>query len=200
MDTGLDSFILTKPFTGKRWTYPLISELEIHSVGKRTVSSKTLADVTLVEALIGAAFLDGGLSAARGCTHTFLPDIRTPSLVFGSSAHPRSAKLVSSSIDMMAELLINHQFLDKDLLQEALTHPSRWALAPLFKAKAVNSNSTSNSSFYFTGLLYFSSISSSTAVLSQSKSHRQGMPVFFSTRDKVRRLGVGITSVEESML
>ena len=122
LDTGLDSFILTKPFIGKGWTYPLISELEIHSAGKRTVSSKTLADV--VEALIGAAFLDGGLSAARGCTHAFLPDIRTPSLVFGSGAHSRSAKVVKSSIYMMAELLIDHRFLDKGLLQEALTHPS----------------------------------------------------------------------------
>lgn len=31
---------------------------------------------------------------------------------------------MNSSINMMAELLVDHQFLDKDLLQEALTHPS----------------------------------------------------------------------------
>jgi hypothetical protein len=67
---------------------------------------KTLADV--VKALIRAAFLDGGLSTARGCTRTFLPDIRTQPLVFGSGAHLRSAKLVNSSINIVAELLINH--------------------------------------------------------------------------------------------
>ncbi|KAH9203940.1 hypothetical protein DL95DRAFT_471937 [Leptodontidium sp. 2 PMI_412] len=64
----------------ENWHEGYFSE-EIHFAGKRTVSSKTLADV--VEALIGAVFSDEGLFAARGCTHTFLPDIRTPSLVFG---------------------------------------------------------------------------------------------------------------------
>jgi hypothetical protein len=122
LDASLDLFILTKPFAGKRWAYPLISELENHSVGKWTVSSKTLVDV--VEALIGAAFLDGGLSVARGCTYTFLPDIRTLSLIFSSSAYARNAKLVNSSINMIAELLIDYQFLDKALLQEALTYLS----------------------------------------------------------------------------
>ena len=79
LDTSLDSFILTKPFTSKRWTYPLISELKIYSASKRTILSKTLADV--VKALIRIAFLDRGLFAARGCTHTFLPDICTLSLI-----------------------------------------------------------------------------------------------------------------------
>jgi hypothetical protein len=114
LNTSLNSFILTKPFTGKRWTYLLIFKLEIYLASKRTVLSKTLADI--VKALIRAAFLNRGLSAARGCTRTFLPDICTQPLVFGFGAHSRSAKLVNSFINIIAELLINHQFLDKALL------------------------------------------------------------------------------------
>jgi hypothetical protein len=114
LNTSLDSFILTKPFISKRWTYLLISELEIYCASKRTVLSKTLANV--VEALIRVVFLDRGLFAARGYTHTFLPDICTPSLVFGSSAHLYNAKLVNLSINIITKLLINYQFLDKALL------------------------------------------------------------------------------------
>lgn len=55
---GLDSFIVTKKFTGHKWLPHYNSELlRASSQGTRQMSTKILADV--VEALIGAAYLDG---------------------------------------------------------------------------------------------------------------------------------------------
>ena len=122
LDAGLDAFILTKPFTARQWTPPLISVVENQCIGRRNVSSKTLADV--VEALIGASFVDGGLSAAITCIETFLPDYRVQSPDSSFGRHPRSVNCMDSSIIAKAELLIGHKFLDKGLLLEALTHPS----------------------------------------------------------------------------
>ena len=58
-DIALDKYVLTKSFTGKKWK-PLINHRlgNSETVYPRKLSTKTLADV--VEALVGAAFLDGG--------------------------------------------------------------------------------------------------------------------------------------------
>lgn len=121
LGAGLDAFILTKPFTARQWNPPLISKLENHSTSRRNISSKTLADV--VEALVGAAFVDGGLSAAATCIQTFLPDIhiQPPESRFGG--HLRRASYTNTPALAKAELLIDYRFLDQTLL-EALTHPS----------------------------------------------------------------------------
>jgi dsRNA-specific ribonuclease len=122
LDAGLDAFIQTKPFTAKHWTPPLISNAENYSPSGRSISSKTLADV--VEALIGAAFVDGGLSVATTCIQTFLPDarIQSPESLFGGHAY--SAQGTNSPIIAKSEMVIGYRFLDKALLLEALTHPS----------------------------------------------------------------------------
>jgi dsRNA-specific ribonuclease len=122
LDAGLNVFILTKPFTARQWTPPLISAVENQRIGGRNVLSKTLADV--VEALVGASFVDGGLPVAITCIETFLLDYLVQSPDSGFGGHPRSLNCMDSSIIAKAELLIGHQFLDKGLLLEALTHPS----------------------------------------------------------------------------
>jgi ERCC4-related helicase len=67
-EAGLDQFILTVPFIGKKWRPPYLHELPTKTTATssetptREMSSKVLADV--VEALIGAAFVDGGLHRA----------------------------------------------------------------------------------------------------------------------------------------
>lgn len=122
LDAGIDEFIITKPFTTKQWTPPLISNAKNFSTAGRIISSKTLADV--VEALIGAAFVDGGLSVATSCIQAILPGhpIQSPEFRFGRNT--RSASFTNLSTSAQAESVIGYQFLDRSLLQEALTHPS----------------------------------------------------------------------------
>lgn len=125
LDVGLDAFILTKSFANRRWPHPRVSDLAAHSSGRRSVSSKTLADV--VEALIGAAFIDGGLSSARACIHSFLPEIHVQATNFELTPIAAPLRRANSTVALAhrtAELLIGYQFLNKTLLVEALTHPS----------------------------------------------------------------------------
>jgi dsRNA-specific ribonuclease len=125
LDVGLDAFILTKSFANRRWPHPMVSDLAAPASGRRSVSSKTLADV--VEALIGAAFIDGGLPSARACIHAFLPDIHIQAPTFGLATVDDPSRRANSTITWAhgtAELLIGYRFLNKALLEEALTHPS----------------------------------------------------------------------------
>ncbi|KND92581.1 Dicer-like protein 2 [Tolypocladium ophioglossoides CBS 100239] len=75
LDSGLAKFILTRPFTGQRWR-PLylddyLQQNQKPGKGGR-LSTKTLADV--VEALIGASYVNGGIPKAVACISTFLPE------------------------------------------------------------------------------------------------------------------------------
>jgi dsRNA-specific ribonuclease len=74
VETGLDRFIVTNAFTGHKWR-PLYTEelLALPTEAQRNLSSKVLADV--VEALIGAAMVDGGFPAALACLRVFLPEL-----------------------------------------------------------------------------------------------------------------------------
>lgn len=127
---GLDAFILTKPFTGRK-VRPLYNfELLTPKPRKlRDMSTKTLADV--VEALIGAAYLDGSLNKAIACLVILLPEVswssakKAPAIlreVYGKRDQP-----LVHPIQM--ETLIGHVFHHKILLIEALTHPSSQSLS-----------------------------------------------------------------------
>jgi len=74
VDAGIDKFIVTKQFTANKWRPFYVEDLAkspIHP--KREISSKILADV--VEALIGAATLDGGIPKALTCLTVLLPEL-----------------------------------------------------------------------------------------------------------------------------
>jgi dsRNA-specific ribonuclease len=118
LDKGLDVFIMTEGFKSRKWTPPLISEILADPVKPREISMKMVADV--VEALIGAAYIDSGFEVARKCLHVFLPEIRieTPQ---PSRALPT---LSSTSLVINAESIIGYKFNKKILLLESLTHPS----------------------------------------------------------------------------
>ncbi|CAG7966166.1 unnamed protein product [Penicillium olsonii] len=122
LDTGIDAFILTNRFTPRKWAPPLIHKRLNPKDTKRPLSSKVLADV--VESLIGAAYVDGGIRKAQACLHRFLPEIN----MFTSEISPEivpSSKGVSNLIDQhrLAGLL-GYTFKDPALLTEALTHAS----------------------------------------------------------------------------
>jgi len=91
--------------------------------GEREVSSKVLADV--VEALVGAAMVDGGFPKALACLQVFLPEIQWKPL------NTRRGELFERAADTdlpeslkPLETLIGYQFNKKTLLLEGITHAS----------------------------------------------------------------------------
>lgn len=122
MDLGLDKFILAKAFTGSKWRPLYISEIASAESKERQMSTKTLADV--VEALIGAAFVDGGIEKALVCIQTLLPTEKwfSPQFCFESMI----GELRPSEVTNLAllEQLVGHKFVNPTLLVEAITHVS----------------------------------------------------------------------------
>lgn len=125
--TGLDKFIFTKSFTGAKWRPMYISELLDQGPPKpREMSTKILADV--IEALIGASFLEGGYETALTCTQIFLPNVPWDN---ARKSHEILYSLYSSyplqeanPYTPLAEQLLNYTFTLKPLAIEAVTHAS----------------------------------------------------------------------------
>ena len=122
LDTELDKFILAKRFTPRRWNPPLISQKLGAKPGTRDISMKVLADV--VEALIGAAFMDGGMNKAQTCLHRFLPEIEIFTANIGSYLGPRQESASRIVDPHCLAHVIGYTFQDASYLTEALTHPS----------------------------------------------------------------------------
>jgi dsRNA-specific ribonuclease len=124
IELGLDKYIITKAFTGHKWRPLYTSTLcLIQNTGKREMSSKILADV--VEALIGAATLDGGLPKALVCLQTFLPELSwQPLQTRRDFLYLRAPDTPLPEILFPVESLINYKFTKPSLLTEALTHAS----------------------------------------------------------------------------
>ncbi|KAL8397756.1 hypothetical protein RB594_004458 [Gaeumannomyces avenae] len=117
---GLDRFIITKQHTLRGWKR-VLEAME----AQRDLSTKTLADV--VEALIGAALIEGGMDKALRCISLFLPDEEWRSLELGRQilyqAAPKSVKKLPVTMRPV-EGLLGYTFRNKALLVEALTHSS----------------------------------------------------------------------------
>ncbi|KAJ5605409.1 Dicer-like protein 2 [Penicillium lagena] len=123
--TGLDRFILTRRFTPRKWNAPLISQHSnaLGSTAKRPLSAKVLADV--VEALIGAAYKDGGIPKAQACLHHFLPEVDLLSHNDSSVRNSTCGKSVSKPVDHHClSRLTGYNFNNPAILTEALVHPS----------------------------------------------------------------------------
>jgi dsRNA-specific ribonuclease len=122
---GLDRFIVTKRFTGAKWSPQYTGNLlaETQPAPKVQKSSKLVADV--IESLIGASYATGGLDRAFVCIQTLLPlepwsTIASANNVMYDAA-PAGGGLVTFSI---LETLLGYTFKKKMLLLEALTHAS----------------------------------------------------------------------------
>jgi dsRNA-specific ribonuclease len=86
------------------------------------MSTKVLADV--VEALVGGAFLDGGLARASLCASRLLSEVTTTNLDWDTSSRPAyEGEKSILGLDGL-ESLLGYTFKDRRLLREALTHPS----------------------------------------------------------------------------
>ena len=124
---NLDQYIITKPFTGYKWR-PLYNKdlVDTPLTQTRELSTKVLADV--IEALLGAAFLDGGYAKALRCLSVLIPDVSWQPLdqshAILSEIYPRNPDFHLPAHFIPAENLIDHKFTSGLLLLEALTYPS----------------------------------------------------------------------------
>ncbi|KLU89680.1 dicer-like protein 2, partial [Magnaporthiopsis poae ATCC 64411] len=117
---GLDRFIMTKQHTLRGWKRMLQKP-----AAKREISTKTLADV--VEALIGAAHIEGGMDKALACISLLLPDEDWRSLALGREILYQAAPTCVTELPATmkpVERLLGYTFRNKALLVEALTHSS----------------------------------------------------------------------------
>ena len=130
-EVGLDRYILRKSFRSSKWR-PLCNDeiLRRPPSDQEELSTKVLADV--VEALIGAAYLDGGETRLLACLQTLLPKTTwrplSDSLATLSSAAPPSplSDSLPQSISRLEELTPYH-FVHPLLALQAITHPSHMA-------------------------------------------------------------------------
>ncbi|KAK2819432.1 hypothetical protein FQN49_007854 [Arthroderma sp. PD_2] len=130
IQAGLDRFILTTPFTGAKWRPLYNSNYMDNAVNgdrpTRQISTKTLADV--IEALIGAAILDGGGDKVLHCLRVFLPEINwrpyDERIEILYDAAPESHDNAPHDVLSKIEPLIGYWFTKKALLTASLSHPS----------------------------------------------------------------------------
>ncbi|KAL8928886.1 MAG: hypothetical protein Q9208_001664 [Pyrenodesmia sp. 3 TL-2023] len=125
---GLDSFIVTETFTGAKWKPLYTTDQIIASTGqRRQLSTKTLADV--VEALVGAAFIDGGFAKAIAILRIFLPrvlwsDVGDRNEVLYSGYQASTTSITYPPHFSQLEQLVGYTFQLKSLALEALTDSS----------------------------------------------------------------------------
>jgi dsRNA-specific ribonuclease len=126
LQVGLDKFIITETFTGRKWRPLYVQDMldKANGASKRDMSTKVLADV--VEALFGAAKLDGGMTKALACMRIFLPEIDWQSLDDRRAAvfDRAPADILLPPLLEPLEELIGYSFKKKVLLVEAMTHAS----------------------------------------------------------------------------
>ncbi len=131
IEHGLDQYIHTAPFAGSRWKPPTV-ELTTGDEAvapPRNISSKVLADV--VEALLGACFLDDKDEQERtvkvkACLTILLAGTSWRSPMENASILKRSVPKETSTFDNFGALteITGYSFGNVILLIEALTHPS----------------------------------------------------------------------------
>ena len=122
---GLDSFIITKQFTGAKWRPLYNSVLLAGQLPKtREMSTKVLADV--VEAIIGASFLDGGYKSAILCAKIFIPEVAWDTVTRSTDIFQGlyGSQTQSRAYADRAEQLLRYNFSLQSLLIEAITHAS----------------------------------------------------------------------------
>jgi dsRNA-specific ribonuclease len=133
-ETGLAKYIITTPFTGKKWR-PLYNTelLSPQPVSPREVSTKVLADV--VEALLGAAYLDGGFPKSFSFLRILIPEVKWLPLpqqnetLFSSVSSSGPSSSIPPNLAHL-QSIIGHDFGNKTILLEAITHPSHISSPP----------------------------------------------------------------------
>lgn len=145
VDNELDKFILHHPFTGRKWKPPYVADFASEQPSgtssnsskkkKKVQSTKTLADV--VEALIGASFIDGGIDKAMHCISLLITPIDTsqkwitPPEGLEILRKENRPEVAQTTMIRPVEAIIGYEFtFDKGILLEALTHGSFMGPSP----------------------------------------------------------------------
>ncbi|CAM1509468.1 Fc.00g032070.m01.CDS01 [Cosmosporella sp. VM-42] len=124
---GLTKFILSKPFTGLKWRPLYLDDLlkpESKILPDRKLGSKTPADV--VESLIGASYVDGGMPKTLKCISLFLDEVKWVSEEAARDVlfnHVPKNHTLPPTLEPLEDL-IGYSFQKKALLVEAMTHAS----------------------------------------------------------------------------
>ena len=128
---GLDQFIHTERFEGSKWKPPYNKDL-LSKTAKETrqLSTKVLADV--VEAIIGASYMDGSDPSSRetktlSSLQILLPETGWSTLTsLAISMQPQASSALSNAFTNLAPLesLLGYTSTHRTLLVSALTHPS----------------------------------------------------------------------------
>ncbi|KAJ6787650.1 hypothetical protein PWT90_06885 [Aphanocladium album] len=126
IEAGLSQFILATPFTGKNWR-PLHKADFLDrssSPSARELSTKVLADV--VEALIGASYMCGGMPKVIQLLTIFINDCSWMNPRQGRNLLFQASTLSIAPNAFLAPLesLIRYTFRRKSLLLEGVTHAS----------------------------------------------------------------------------
>ncbi|KAL4782558.1 ribonuclease III domain-containing protein [Aspergillus varians] len=121
---GLDAFVIDRRQNPRKCSVHFISQPFQDGSKKRDMSAKVLADV--IEALIGAAYVDGGPCRARACIQRLLPEIMLQKLDTQSNldAVPDPSSFKEVTVDEALKRCLGYTFINVSLLVEALTHPS----------------------------------------------------------------------------
>ena len=125
-ETGLARYIITDAFKGAKWrpryAQELLDAAEMDETRIVQVSTKILADV--VESLIGASFVEGGMPAAFRCLKVLFTMVEWLSIE-NATRRLRENALVETDLHLESiESLIGYSFQKKSILHEAITHPS----------------------------------------------------------------------------
>ena len=119
---GLDKYIISKAFTGQKWSPPHVHKLlaEAKSADKARVQSSKKRVADIVEATIAVAYLDGSHESALQVCKTYFPK-RT-----WATPPSQAAQLFVRASDDAVHLeglgaLINYKFTKPALLLEAMT-------------------------------------------------------------------------------
>ncbi|AEO71724.1 uncharacterized protein THITE_2033760, partial [Thermothielavioides terrestris NRRL 8126] len=127
VEFGLDRYIVHKTLTLHKWRPTYVEDLLENpppATRTRMLSTKTLADV--VEALIAASYISGGIPKALACMSLFLPEFEWKSIeqgreiLYNEAPHDEPLPVTMRPL----ESLIGYTFTKKALLVEAMTHPS----------------------------------------------------------------------------
>ncbi|KAF7589645.1 Dicer-like protein 2 [Aspergillus hancockii] len=99
----LDSFLLYIPFATRRWIAPKL-RVDDSSTIEIELSSKVLADV--LEALIGASFVDGGYPSAWSTIHRFLEQIPNSMPSLSGRQTPGTSLAIPHELDEKIDILM----------------------------------------------------------------------------------------------